>query len=109
MKVSVEFAAAAVGLGALAFVAWRASSAVGSAVGSAVQAVATTAGDLVHAVNPVNPDNVFAGGVNAAGRAATGDPYWTLGGWFYDATHSDAGAVATTPVPRIDFGYPGSW
>lgn len=42
------------------------------------------------AVNPVNPNNVFASGVNAVGGALTdqGEAF-SLGSWFYDLTHDD--------------------
>lgn len=100
MKVSANFAIVAAGAGMVAFVAWRGSKAVGDTLKSAV----ATAGTAVHAVNPLNPDNVFATAVNKAGAAVSHDRYWTLGGWFYDITHADAGAIATAPVARIDFG-----
>lgn len=44
---------------------------------------------LGQAVNPVNPDNVFHSGVNAAGAAITGDESFSLGGWFHDLLSSD--------------------
>jgi hypothetical protein len=114
MRIGTELAVAGVGVGLAAFLVWRSGKAVGGAVSSAVGSVVSTAGDVLHAVNPTNPDNVFAGGVNAGGQAATGDRYWTLGGWIYDMTHDDAGAIATAPLPTIDFGRadpssPSSW
>ena len=111
MKVPANLAIVAAGAGMMAFVAWRSSKAIGDTLGSigttagkALDSAVATAGTAVHAVNPLNPDNVFAGAVNKVGQAGSGDKYWTLGGWFYDRTHADAGAIATAPVPTIDFG-----
>lgn len=56
------------------------------------------ASSALEAVSPTNPDNVFYGGVNALGRALSGDPAWTLGGWLYDVTHPSSGLE--TPVAR---------
>ena len=42
------------------------------------------ASDVVDAVNPVNQNNVFYGGVNAVGKKLTGDDSFTLGGWIYE-------------------------
>ena len=42
------------------------------------------ASDVVDAVNPLNQENVFYGGVNALGKKLTGDPHFTLGGWTYE-------------------------
>jgi len=44
-------------------------------------------GTVATAVNPVNPNNVFASGVNSVGSAVTGDSNFSLGVWLYDATH----------------------
>lgn len=42
------------------------------------------------AVNPVNPDNVFASGVNAVGGAVSGrGAEWSLGSWVYDVFHDE--------------------
>ncbi|WP_430414467.1 hypothetical protein [Marinobacter adhaerens] len=40
-------------------------------------------GKAANAVNPVNPDNIFAGGVNNVGKAISMDEGWSLGGWLY--------------------------
>lgn len=37
------------------------------------------AGNVVQAVNPVNPDNIFNTGVNAVVKTISGDPDATLG------------------------------
>lgn len=54
-------------------------------------AIGTKAVDIAQsvgtAINPLNNKNVFAGTVNELG-AIGGGTGWTLGGWFYDATHS---------------------
>ena len=39
------------------------------------------------AINPVNPDNIFYGGVNEIGGAIAGEKSWSLGSWLYDVTH----------------------
>lgn len=124
MKVSAEFAIAAAGLGVLAFVLYRSSSAVSGAVSSAVGAVSSTVGSVVAAINPANPDNVVASGVNAAGQMASGDSSWTVGGAAFDATHDAQGQPlgymdwvrrfwgfesAPAPVTGIDFGYGRDW
>lgn len=44
-------------------------------------------GTVANAVNPVNPNNVFAGSVNAVGSALSGNSSWSLGSWLYDTTH----------------------
>lgn len=48
---------------------------------------AETVADVGQAVNPVNPGNVFYGGVNAVGEALTGDESFSLGSWIYDQVH----------------------
>lgn len=91
--------AVAVGLGMLVggFLLYRASKAAGAAAGAVVDAVGTAA----QAVNPLNNDNIFASGVNAAGGAVmsqggdtvagmNADGSWSLGGYLYDMTHRDA-------------------
>jgi hypothetical protein len=47
------------------------------------------------AVDPTSPDNVFAAGTDAVGRAVTGEDGWTLGGAIYDWTHDDPGHCFT--------------
>lgn len=46
----------------------------------AVEAV----GDIGHAINPVNNDNIFAAGVDSVGAKLSGDENFSLGGWIYD-------------------------
>lgn len=55
-------------------------------------AAGEAAGRVADAVSPVNPDNVFAGTVNAIGDAldnAENDNSFSLGGWIYDLTHRE--------------------
>lgn len=72
MKDSTKLALALAGLGAVAFVLYRSGKALPQALSS-----------LGNSINPTNPNNVFASGVNAIGAAATGDPAWSLGGTAY--------------------------
>ena len=57
---------------------------IGRKVAGALPGAAATVGN---AINPVNPDNIFAGGVNAVGGALSGSSDWSLGSWIYDVTH----------------------
>lgn len=54
----------------------------GYAATKAVQAVAPE-------LNPLNPENIFAGTVNQVGKQVTGETDWTLGGYIYDVTHPE--------------------
>jgi hypothetical protein len=63
------------------------SIAIGEKAVDIVQTVGT-------AINPLNNQNVFAGTINKVGEIGGGQG-WTLGGWFYDATHS----APMTPAP----------
>ena len=96
MKVSgtlVLYAAAALALGGLAFVVIRKGSDLAGAWTEKVDNVA-------QAVNPTNPDNVFAQGSNTLAQKISGDPTVTFGSWIYDLTHPNANdAVAPTPLP----------
>jgi hypothetical protein len=47
------------------------------------------AGEALDAVNPVNPNNVIYGGVNAVGGALSGNDDFSLGSWFYDVVHNE--------------------
>lgn len=38
-------------------------------------------------LNPADSRNIVNRNFEAAGKAMTGDPDWTLGGWIYDVTH----------------------
>lgn len=94
---------AAAGVGV--FLAWRLTKAAGAAV-EAVGQGASYVGDVLtgaedpvgdwlgwypthgdNNINPASSDNVVNTAVTAAGRAITGDQYWTLGGWIYEKTH----------------------
>ena len=85
---SIEVAVGMVALAGLAFVLYKATGKVAGAAAS-----------VGNAINPLNHDNVFASAVNKAGAAVSGDANWSLGGWVYDLTHADAGAIATAPTP----------
>lgn len=76
-------------------------------------AVPGAVGAVGSAINPTNPDNIFAGSVNAVGGAVSGAGQdWTLGGWLYDALHPtyDPNAPASpAPSPAADSWSLGSW
>lgn len=44
---------------------------------------------VTESLNPASSNNVVNQAVEAFGQSLTGDPYWSLGGGFYDLTHSD--------------------
>jgi hypothetical protein len=72
---------------AVAVVAAVALYVIGRKVAGAVPGAVSAVGQ---AVNPVNPDNVFATGVNRVGGAVSGQGSdWSLGSWIYDLTHED--------------------
>ena len=48
-----------------------------------------TAATVANNINPVNPDNIFYGGVNSVGKALTGSQSFTLGGWIYDMVNGE--------------------
>jgi hypothetical protein len=111
----VNVALIAVGAGVVAVVLYLSAGAAKKAAGAAA-----------NAMNPVNPNNVFATAVNSIGGVLVSDPQgngknadgsWTLGGWLYDVTHGggaqSAAAAATAPTntntgsnnpSSIDFG-----
>ena len=62
-----------------------------------------------NAVNPLNHDNIFAGAVNGAGAAVSGDPNWSLGGWLYDVTHPTYDPNALPDTPAQPGGASGGW
>ena len=70
-------------------------------------------GDVAQAVNPLNPDNVFAGAVNATGAAVSGNPDFSLGAWLWELTHPGQAArdAAITAPVTLDKpgGASGSW
>lgn len=76
--------AAGAGLAYLLILSARAAK---STAQSAVQYAGESLSSLGNAINPVNQDNIFYGGVNAVGGKLTGDSDFTLGGWIYDKTH----------------------
>lgn len=98
MKDSTQLAIIVGGVAVLGLVAYKAIPKVAGAVGDAAQAV-----------NPLNHDNVIAGGVNKVGGIIAGDTSgnWTLGGWFYDLTHkaydpNDLGASNSSTTASRD-------
>lgn len=42
-----------------------------------------------NAINPVNPDNIFYGGVNSVGSALSGNDGFSLGVWTYELIHGE--------------------
>ena len=44
---------------------------------------------VTETLNPASSNNIVNQGVTSLGAAVTGDKSFTLGGWFYDATHTD--------------------
>lgn len=77
-------------LGGAAFVLWQLKN-----------KISTGSETLVGALNPVNPGNIVAGGVNAVGGAiaapggagTNADGSWTLGGWLFDVFNPDTAAA----------------
>lgn len=55
---------------------------------------------LGNAVNPLNPDNVFARSTDALGGSLTGDPSWSLGSWLYDQFNPPYNPNAPAPSTR---------
>ncbi len=80
MKTTTNLAIIATGAAVVAFIIYR-----------SVPKLAAAAGDAAHAVNPLNPENVFATGVNNVGAVLAGQApgSWSLGSWLYDVTHPD--------------------
>lgn len=48
--------------------------------------------------NPASQNNIVTGAVNSAGASVTGDEYFTLGGWLFDATHPAVVAERDSPI-----------
>lgn len=91
-----------VAIGAGVYVAYALISGVRSAAGiagSAAQAVADKVGAAVNAINPANPDNIFASGVNSIVQTATGDQHTTLGTWLYGKLNPSP--LGTTPTAAL--------
>jgi hypothetical protein len=76
------------GTGVLALAAIAGVGLVAWKLNDSLPAVGDKLRELGQAVNPFNPDNVVATGVNTVVSAATGRDE-TLGGWLYDVTHAD--------------------
>lgn len=66
----LQMTALAVGVGALAYMVWRATKAVGEG-----------------ALDPTSSNNLAARGVNSVGAAVTGDTAWNLGSSLYELTN----------------------
>jgi hypothetical protein len=112
----VALGAGVVGAVLLARAGGKAAATVGefaSSIKDGAIATASAAVDVasaaVDAVNPTNPNNIFASGVNAAVQVATGGPD-TLGTWLagvFDPTTRRASEMLremTQPKPAIDLG-----
>ena len=110
LEISAGAVLAVAGVALAGFIAWRAVKAARQVASAASQA----AGEAAQAVNPLNPENVFYGGANAAGAAASGDPDWTLGGWLYEIFNEDPMAIMQRneeqqSAARNTGGATGSW
>lgn len=87
---------------------------IGRKVAGAIPGAASAVGQ---AINPVNPDNIFAGSVNAVGGALSGQDDWSLGSWVYDVTHEEydpnapaqAARRADTAAQGREAGFHDSW
>jgi hypothetical protein len=79
---TIALSAAVVVVGVLA---WKASKLVGQGADVAKKLATET-------LNPASDKNIVNSGVTALGQAATGDPAWTLGGWFASVTGADRDA-----------------
>jgi hypothetical protein len=65
-------------------VLWYVSRKAGDAVETAVD-------NTLEAVNPTNPENIFASGTNAVGGELTGQKDFSLGSWVYDQLNTGQG------------------
>lgn len=90
MKASTKLVIGLAGLGVVAFVLYKTGKGVANAVPKALGAAGS-------AINPLNPENIFASGVNAVGAALSGSPGFSLGSWIYDVTHPGESALITGP------------
>lgn len=43
--------------------------------------------DVIDAIDPTDPDNIFASGVDNVGASLTGNENFKLGAWIYDVLH----------------------
>ena len=77
----------------------------------AAQGGATLIRSIGDQVDPTNPDNIAAAGINKVGGVLVTDPQgpgknadgsWTLGGWWFDITNPETAQAVkdiTKPVP----------
>lgn len=84
----------------------KASDVIGLAVlggiGYGVYKIYKLGGQVGEAFNPASEKNIVNRGVTAAGKAVTGDKYFTLGGWLYDITHPGEGEELTRSVTKAE-------
>lgn len=85
---------------------------------SGATALVDTAKTIGAAVDPTNPDNVVASGINKVGSVlvsdGTGpgknaDGSWTLGGWLYDITNPGTAQAVKDATQSTSAGNTGSW
>lgn len=79
---------------------------VGAVVGAVAlwylsRKVGDVAESAIDAVNPLNKNNVIAGGVNAVGEQISGKPGWTLGGAIYDGVDATRGLWHDSDADRL--------
>lgn len=68
----------------------------------AKRAAADAVAGAAQAVNPLNPDNIFANVVNSTGAAITGADSFSLGAEIYNLTHPDPFNNSTEAVEPGD-------
>lgn len=61
--------------------------------------IAQAAGTVANAVNPINPDNIFAKGANAVVQTVTGDATATVGSKIADLFDTSGAAAVAPSVP----------
>lgn len=88
-------------MAALVYVAWQLAR--GESLIDLAQSL-NPAAKVAEAITPTNRENVFASGVNAAGKVLVADDVgpgmnaddsWSLGAWIYDVTHKNPLAANT--------------
>lgn len=97
------YAVAGLAVGAVAYRVIAAGRSVAQAAGDVGRTVTGTVAKVANAVNPTNPQNVFAGAADKVTQTVTGDPSTSLGSALYDLLNpgDQAGKIATAPsVPR---------
>lgn len=67
----------------------------------AVRRGAATLPQVAAAINPLNPNNVFASGANSAVQAVTGEP--SLGGWLATVLNPDVAAADAAMARPVVF------